>query len=280
LQDLGVQSTGRNQKMTRNLKALGLALIAIFAFSAVAASAASAEGTDVATDHFTSEKATTILTGAQVGLEAENVFGIKAVSSLGVHCKNATYNGTVTGAAVTAATVVPTYFECSSNLGAATVTNDRCAFILTGTTDKHGPLTPGDSGEKTHATVHLECSHEKNAEGKIGSIRIKTGGCEFIFQSTHPEGTTVNQELLGVTYTNEGAGATRDIKVDATVDKIHYTTNDAFACTIVGIPPTGNDGFLTTTVTVKGFEDTLVGGPKPWQDKFEPDAKQVGIFWS
>jgi hypothetical protein len=262
--------------MKINLRALGAALIAVFVFGAVAASAASAEGTDVGTDHFTSEKEKTVLTGEQVGDETDNLFGIKVVPGLKVTCKKATYTGTMAAVGVTTITAVPTYKECIGLGGAAaTVTNDRCAFILTGTTDKHGPLTPGDSGEKTHATVHLECSHEKNAEGKIGSIRIKTGGCEFIFQSTHPEGTTVNQELLGVTYTNEGAGATRDIKVDATVDKIHYTTNDAFACTIVGIPTTGTDGFLTTTVTVKGFED--LGGTTTFGDEIA-DGNHVGIF--
>ena len=45
----GVQTTGRNEKMTRNLKTLGLALVAVFALSAVAASGASA-----ANDLFTS----------------------------------------------------------------------------------------------------------------------------------------------------------------------------------------------------------------------------------
>jgi hypothetical protein len=263
------------KEMTRNLKALGLALIAIFAFGAVAASAASAE----TLDHFTSEKEKTILTGEQVGTEVDNVFGVKVAASLGVHCKKATYAGTTASVGVTAVTVVPTYFECSSNLGPATVTNDRCAFVLTGTTDKHTKLTEPTEGKvETHATVHLDCDHNE-VGGKLGSIRIVTGGCEFIFQSTHPKGTTVNQNLLGATYTNEGSGATRDIKVDATVDKIHYTAH-GFACELAGIPTTGTDGFLTTTVTVKGYEDTIVGGPSAWQDKFEPDTKQVGIFTS
>jgi hypothetical protein len=267
--------------MTRNLKALGLALLAVFALGAVMASAASAEGTDVKTDHFTSTSGNekTILTGEQVGTEAENVFGVKAVSALGVHCKKATYGGTVVGNSVIEVTVVPTYFECSSNLGAATVTNDRCAFVLTGTTDEH-PNTAGTK-EEIHATVHLECSHEK---GNLGKLKIVTGGCEFIFQSTHPEGTTVNQNLLGATYTNEGSGSTADVKVDATVDKIHYTTK-GFACGLAGLPETGTDGFLTTKVTVKGYRDQADSGPKPWQDAWSglngaglpEEGAQVGI---
>jgi hypothetical protein len=42
-------ATGRNREMTRNLKALGLALLVAFALSAVAASAASAQTQDVFT---------------------------------------------------------------------------------------------------------------------------------------------------------------------------------------------------------------------------------------
>jgi hypothetical protein len=261
--------------MKINLRALGAALIAVFVFGAVAASAASAEGTDVGTDHFTSEKEKTVLTGEQVGDETDNLFGIKVVPGLKVTCKKATYTGTMASVGVTTITAVPTYKECIGLGGtAATVTNDRCAFVLTGTTDKH--LNTDGTKEETHATVHLECDHNE-VGGKLGSIRIKTGGCEFIFQSTHPKGTTVNQNLLGVTYTNEGSGTTRDIKIDATIDKIHYTTDDAFACTIAGIPKTGTDGFLTTTVTVKGFED--LGGTTTFGDEIA-DGSHVGIFWS
>jgi hypothetical protein len=255
--------------MKVNLRALGLALIAVFAFGAVMASAVSAE----VTDHFTSEVEKTVLTGEQVGTSEDNFYGIKKVSSLALTCKKVTFAGTVTGKSVTEITLVPTYFECTSNLGAATVTNDRCAFILTGTTDKFINTSGVEEGKD--ATVHLECDHNE-VGGKLGSIRIQTGGCEFTLASTQPKGTTVNQNLKGVKYTNEGSGTTRDIKVDVTVDNIHYTTNDAFACTLAGIPTTGTDTFLTGTVTIKGYEDNL-GSPTPWQDKFELDTEQVGI---
>jgi hypothetical protein len=257
--------------MKISIKVLGLALLAVFAFGVVGVSAASGE----TLDHFTSEKEKTVLTGEQVGTEVDNFFGIKKVSGWRVTCKKVTYTGTTASVGVTAVSVVPTYKECLDFVdAAATVTNDRCAFVLTGTTDKFINTDGKEEGQE--ATVHLECDHNE-VGGKLGSIRILASGCEIIFQSTHPKGTTVNQNLLGVTYTNEGSGTTRDIKIDATIDKIHYTTNDAFACTLAGIPTTGTDGFLTTTVTVKGFED--LGGTTTFGDEIA-DGKQVGIFWS
>jgi hypothetical protein len=57
----------KGHKMTRNLKALGLALLAVLALGAMAASSASAE----TTDHFTSEVNDTFITGTQIGKGAE-----------------------------------------------------------------------------------------------------------------------------------------------------------------------------------------------------------------
>jgi hypothetical protein len=257
--------------MNSRSKALGAALLAVLAIGAAMASAASAEGTDVKTDHFTSEVEKTVLTGEQVGGEADNGFGVKAVASLKVTCKKALYYGTTPANGVTTVTAIPTYFECSSNLGAATVTTDRCAFLLTGTTDEHLKLTEPNEGKKeTHATVSLECSHET---GNLGKITISTGGCNIIIESTHATNITVNQNLLGATYTNE-PGPPKFIKVDATVDKIAYTTS-GFACELAGLPKTGTDGFLTTTVTVKGFKDTG-GVAKEWEEP-KSDSTQVAI---
>jgi hypothetical protein len=256
--------------MTRNLKALGLALLAVFALGAVAASAASAEGTDVKTDHFTSEEEPWVITGEKAGTEEENFFGIKKIAALKVQCKKVTYAGTVGAKAVTTVTVVPTYFECSSNLGSAKVTNEvkenkACAFELTGTTDEH--FNTEETKKETHATVNLECATER-------VITLETGGCTFFFGSVSG-GNPVNQGLLGVTYTNEGSGPTKDVKVDITVDKIHYTTDNAFACQLAGIPETGTDGFLTGKATVKGFKDQS-GAHTDYQDTFK-DEGQVGI---
>jgi hypothetical protein len=244
--------------MNLNLKVLSLALLAVFALGAAAASAETL-------DHFTSETERTVLTGEQVGTEAENVFGVKAVASLGVHCKKATYGGTSANVAAIEVTLVPTYFECSSNFGSATITNDGCAIVIKGTTDKL--INTEGKEEGKDATVDLECGESK-------SITISSGGCKINFSSVSG-GKTVNQSLLGLKYTNEGSGTTRDVKVDMTVDKIHYTT-EGFACELGGLPKTGTDGFLTERSTIKGYKDETVA-PTLYQDEFKPDGNQVGI---
>src|SRR6185437_3974454 len=71
--------------MTRNLKAVGLALVAVFAMSAMAASLASA------TDLFTSTTANETITG--VG--ENHVFEITVGEGVALECTTASFHGTV-----------------------------------------------------------------------------------------------------------------------------------------------------------------------------------------
>jgi hypothetical protein len=242
--------------MTRKLKALGLALLAVFALGAVAASSASAE----TTDHFTSEIADTFITGTQIGKGAEgawNIFNTKGVN-FPVSCEKAVYTGTMLNNNATSLTLHPKYEECKA--GGFKVTVDvaaGCNFILTSTTDKYFNTEGKEEGKD--ATVSLECN--KPAEEDI-SITVE-GGCTITMSAEHG-GVKVNQNLLGVTYQNTGLGATRDVDAKVTVDKIHYTAK-GFACMLVGFSKeTNTDAFLTQTVTVKGFSDSA-------------HTKQVGI---
>lgn len=231
--------------MNLYLKALGLTLLAVLAIGAMAVSTASAE----TLDHFTSSSAIgkTTLTGEAVGTEAENVFGVKVAPSFAIHCKNSgvKFHGTMASNSVTEVTVHPTYSECSSNLGALTINTTGCNYILSGTTDKFFNTTGVEEGKD--ATMSIECEAGK-------AITLMTAGCTISIGS-ESGGKAVNQNILGVKYTNELSGGLKDVKVDVTTDKTHYTTNDAFSCTIAGIPTTGTDGFLTGKVTVKGYED-------------------------
>jgi hypothetical protein len=230
--------------MTRNLKALGLALLAAFALSAVAASAASAQ--DVFTTH-NGEPAH--LHGEQVGDSTDNVFGMKEHAAE-VTCKEATFTSTGTVEDGAKEIVVhPTYptfvketeeeeHNCESSFGIATVDTTGCDFVLTGET--HETLnTKGEDKDEKHATVSLECEPEK-------SIKITTPevGCTLTM--------TPQTGLLGVTYTNEGTTPDEDVKVDVTVDKIKY--HASFICQLGGLPSTGEDAYLTETVTVKGYQ--------------------------
>jgi len=208
--------------MIRNLKALGLALCAVFALSAVAASGASAE---VDTDLFTAGAATTHLRGEQVGAAEDNVFG--------THGSDRSKRSQLSPK------------KCKVGGFNATVDVNNCYFILTGTTDTYFD-TETIHQKGLDATVSLDCEH-------TGNIKITAAlGCTITLSDTHG-GNTVNQNLLGVRYTNEESGGKWDFKIDVTVDKIHYTSTSA--CSFFGLPTTGNDGFLTETMTVKGYSD-------------------------
>lgn len=229
--------------MIRNLKALGMALCAVFMFGALSASAASAEISDVLTSG--SLSGTTHLTGTQIGGKgASNQFGVKS-SAASVTCNTAKYSGTFTGSSATAVEVTPEYKECEGLGLSATVDDEGCKFSLTGTTDKYFNTSNVEVGRD--ATVHLVCNH-------TGQIRVTAAfGCILTFKDTSGA-NTVNQNLLGVRYDNElEANGKWDIKVTVTVDKIHYTSNGP--CQSLGFAATGNDGFLTTNVTATAYED-------------------------
>ena len=102
--------------MNRKIKALGLALVAALALTAVMASAASA--------NFTSTAAHTVLSGSQVG---EHKFtagtGIGAIS-----CKKLTFAGTGTSTSEPTRKIKPSYSECKDSLG-------RIVHVNTGTAE-------------------------------------------------------------------------------------------------------------------------------------------------
>lgn len=123
--------------MIRNLKVLGLALLAVFAFAAVGASAASAQNGEV----FSSEASEFTLTGVETGV------GTNRLTAFGgrVECPGSTYTGhkynetphklIPTGAS--SVTITPKYVNCVATAlkFPATVTMNGCdyAFHLEGT---------------------------------------------------------------------------------------------------------------------------------------------------
>ena len=113
--------------MTRNLKALGLALIAAFAMSAVAASAASAVN-----HHFTGT-AGDALTTESIG---EQVFESTTGEEKGYKCPTVkTVKGTVPEGTVTSVATTPEYEGCKSfgPPGPAKVKQEECEFVFKGT---------------------------------------------------------------------------------------------------------------------------------------------------
>ena len=110
--------------MNRKIKALGLALVAALALTAVMASAASA--------NFTSTEAHTNLFGSQVEHHRFTAgTGIGAFT-----CKKVTFTGTGTSTSEPTRKVKPVYAECSDSLG-------RIVHVNTGTAEYEFTSTEG-----------------------------------------------------------------------------------------------------------------------------------------
>jgi hypothetical protein len=228
--------------MTRTLKALGLALLAVCAFGAVAASSASA----TTTDKFTCIKNGVNIANCDITGTGSATFGAKVAGvALSVTCSHETYSGTATNNA-TEVTVKPTYEGCTALGGPAPIDTNGCAYVLKGTTTSHNKTT---TGTETDAGATLECPNPD-----VG-IKITAPGCTIEVETTHTNPTVeVNHLLHGAIYDDEGSGNTTDVKVTVTVDQIAYTAH-GIGCAAAFLPTTGTDGFLTGTATAKGYVD-------------------------
>jgi hypothetical protein len=217
--------------MTRNLKALGLALFAMCALGAVAASAASAA---ITTDVFRSEQASTVVTA-----EGLTTYSPKIKPNLKQECLG-TYTGTVKDKE-TSVTFTPSFENCKP--AGTVVDTNGCNYIIYGeTTDTLN--TDGVTKEK-HAPVTIECPANKHIE--------ITSACNITITS---DSNIAADKLDGITFDTEGMGPTRDLKLTVTVDGITYDTPDSLGCTAAGLPREGSDMTFTGSITAKGFVDT------------------------
>ena len=219
--------------MTRNLKALGVALAAVFAMSAVAASSA------MAVDHFTTPGGiATILTG----ISEDNVFKITSPNAE-FQCKTSRYKATVVSQP-TVATVEPVYEgtvgktdtgHCTASIGEKlTIDMNGCDYDFTGE-------TTGKDKEKTDATASVTCPVGKEIETTNPLCNI------FIHEQTPTEG--------GVTYTNEAeSNNKKDIKVTMTLTGLTWKAEDSFACTLGGFKE-GSNFDLTGSITFTAYKE-------------------------
>jgi hypothetical protein len=179
--------------MTRNLKALLLALTAVLALGAFAAASASAK--------YDSEIEKTLLHGTNTG---EHTF----TTSVGnVVCNNATFKGSQTGTLVntpekayTAKTikVLPSYNNCKAFGFNAEVKMNGCEYEF---------LEP----TSLKASTKILCPTGKQIE------IVAFGFCTMTVGAQSPGGT--------VSYTNEGAGSGRFTKTTSAVTGIVYGGN-------------------------------------------------------
>jgi hypothetical protein len=241
--------------MIPKLKVLGIAIGAVFAMSAMMASAASA------TDTFTREggAGTAVLTGEA---ETTNEFEITG-AGFRIACAKAVFAGTFTNGN-SSVTVYPTYYEttpgtkCAATIGEAAVKMNGCTYDLSGNT------TGIDGG--TDATIWISCPAGKSIE-IAGAL-----GCTIRVPSQTPTSG-------GVTYVNGTVGGKKDVTVKATATGITYTSAGAF-CGAVGIPPHGNDGDYRGAITVKGFVDNCAVGACPKNGDEFTEGNQIGIEYS
>jgi hypothetical protein len=192
--------------MIRNLKVLGLALVAMLSMAAMTASAASASPT------FTTTNGATI-TGEEVGNVKFTVTGRE------VFCKDSTYTGTAPAASFNSVTVTPSYKECEAPPVTATITGfgaGECDFVLrsTGTADL-------DCAAGKEVTVDAaSCVTHIPPQDGLGVITYDTG--------TAPSGKkdltlTINITKIEETHTDgflcplEGSGTTKTAVLEGTV---------------------------------------------------------------
>lgn len=203
----------------RNIKILGLALVAMFSMSAVMAMSASA-------DTLTAGAYPATLTGT-----AEPEFTDQFKTTAGtVKCPDAHYDGTITGPVTTSGKVVftPTYSNCTGFGFPAVVDHNRCNYefkVLAGTT----------------GTVNLECTSPD--EITITAISAGVTKCTVHVPSqTDIPGT--------IKYTNIASGITLEVNLTG----IKYTHT---AGTGIGACPNGSatNGTLEAKATVAASTD-------------------------
>lgn len=208
--------------MTRNLKTLGIALVAAFAMSAIGASSASASF-----PLFHTEAEDTVLTGSQGQLAALNVL----TTDLGeLKCKDVKYIGTQAGLTTSTMTLKPKFEQCQHAGENATVTEKSCAFVF----------HLGESTEPIEAQMDIEC-----VDGD--QIVVHTEECT----------TTIPPQsgLKKVTFTNEGEATTRSVIADLGLEEIHYVEHGAGCASET---ETTENGTYTGKITVTGEDSEQV----------------------
>jgi len=212
--------------MTRKLKTFGLALLALLAMGAIAASSASAYA-------FTAPGAgagqKTFLTGAGTTKPVLKTSGT-------VECTGSFFSGSVTGSEQSTVTLAPTYTGCTA-FGFATghVKLNGCTYRF------EAPSTEPSAGQYTGKPFQIICPAGKQIE-----ITPTTFGVSVCTQSI-PEQAPAKGHVV---YSNNAElGAEMDYLANATAEGISYTGTGG-AC-----GPSGTAATYSGQATVKGYEN-------------------------
>lgn len=208
--------------MIRNLKGLGLCLVAVLALGAVLASSASAR--------FEGEGAGTITLTRSAN--TNQVFTVTA-GGLAVTCTTVGGEGSGTGGITEDVTFAPTYSGCTHPAGTAHVSMNGCKYTFT------------SAAGTTNSTVHITgCNAGKKIVITVTSFGFSV--CTYEIGEQTPAGTVEN--------TNLGSGTTREVQVHSKVTGI-VSTRTQGSEGICG-PESSTTGTYSGSVTVTGEDPT------------------------
>jgi hypothetical protein len=168
--------------MTRNLKALGLALVAVFAMSAFAASAASAA-------EFHSEGEGTTVEASQV---ATHVFKTTAGE---ITCSTATFKGTQATKTASSITVTPTYPK------------GTCHIIIFGTVSAEVNMNGCEYKLYSSGSADVLCPAGKKAIVTAAGCTVEVGaqtGKKTVKYANNGSHIDITAELTGLSYNHTG----------------------------------------------------------------------------
>lgn len=166
--------------MSSKFKAFGLALVAVVAFNAIAATGASAA-------EFHSEANATIITGD----DDNTVYKFSTAGGLALECMDTTFTGTMTGTTTTTITLRQTTSGCGFLEEPATIDTTGCTYVVTSHTTPSG-----------HLPTSLSCTGSS-------TVKITTSACTLSFGNQTGVG--------GVKITNLGSGSTADMTAHTTI---------------------------------------------------------------
>jgi hypothetical protein len=213
--------------MIRNLKVLGLALVAMMALTAMAATAASAE-TTIASFHSDSSTGNTILTGEATG---NHVFDAAGST---ITCTGAKFEGTQTGNTAEDVTTSVSYSGCTVTVFgfkiAATVNMGGCAYTFNAN---------GEVGVVNRAGATKTCA-EENITYRVSNF---SGECDV---KVGPQ-----TGLKSASYTGTTTSANSTINVAPNVTGIHGVAAGNL-CTAGTFT---NGAYTSGPATVKGYTD-------------------------
>jgi hypothetical protein len=207
--------------MTRKPKALGIALVAVFAMSAVVASAASAK-------EIHSGASPTYIHGLQTSF---NIFEL--TNEAPTECVSTTYEAGYPGTTASSLFMTPTYANCKSFGQKSTIDMNGCDYLFA------TPVIGADSDHYT-SSVKILCP---TAGGVKQKIEITATGCTVTIEEQTP-----TSPLIDITNVTTATANQDDLLLKSTLTGIKYTSTGG-PCGASG------EGKFTGEVTLKAYSN-------------------------